>query len=123
VKRALVILDHGSRLSEAHEHLLWLAESVRKRAPDLLVEIAHLEQAEPSLEQALARCARAGATHVAVHPLFLTPGRHLGRDVPRLLEQARENHAGLEIELLPSLGTQEALADLILATLDPSRIR
>jgi sirohydrochlorin ferrochelatase len=120
VKRALVILDHGSRRPEAHEHLLWLADRVRERAPDLRVEVAHLEQAEPSLDQALARCARAGATHVAIHPLFLAPGRHLARDVPRLLERARETHGGIEIELLPSLGTREALADLILATLDPS---
>ena len=41
-----------------------------------LVELAHMEIAEPSIDVAFARCVERGATLVAVSPFFLSPGRH-----------------------------------------------
>ena len=115
--RALVILDHGSRRAEAHEHVAWLAERVRERAPDLFVQVAHLEASEPTLAQAVDACADAGANEVSIHPLFLAPGLHLTYDIPAQIEAERARHPELQIELMPALGTREELADLILSTL------
>ena len=81
MSRALVILDHGSRRAEAHDHLEWLAERVRSRAPDLVVAVAHLEIAQPSLAVTIDACVAQGVDEIAVHPLFLAPGLHLSRDV------------------------------------------
>ncbi len=118
--RALIILDHGSRLPEAHAALERLAGALRRRAPGLIVCAAHLEQAEPTLAQAIERCAAEGASAISVHPLFLAPGRHLTRDIPEQLEAARRARPELEIQLLAALGTRDELADLILATLAES---
>lgn len=41
-----------------------------------IVELAHMEISEPSIEVAFARCVEQGATLVAVSPFFLSPGRH-----------------------------------------------
>ena len=41
-----------------------------------IVELAHMEIAEPSIEVAFKRCVEQGATLVAVSPFFLSPGRH-----------------------------------------------
>ena len=41
-----------------------------------IVELAHMEIAEPSIEVAFGRCVEQGATLVAVSPFFLSPGRH-----------------------------------------------
>lgn len=41
-----------------------------------IVEMAHMEIAEPSIEVAFGRCVKQGATLVAVSPFFLSPGRH-----------------------------------------------
>ena len=116
---ALIILDHGSRRPEAHAHLERLAAAVRRRAPELIVCPAHLEQAEPTLAQAIERCVAQGATAISVHPLFLAPGRHLARDIPEQLAAARRARPELELRLLDALGTRDELADLILATLAP----
>lgn len=118
--RALVILDHGSRRAEAHEHLEGLAERVRERAPDLLVRVAHLEASSPTLREALDACAAAGADAVDVHPLFLSPGLHLTRDIPERIEAERARHPELEIELTAALGSHEELADLILRSVGRS---
>ena len=118
-RSALIILDHGSRRPEAHEHLERLAEQVRRRAPALFVLTAHLEQAEPTLAQAVERCAAEGVREIAVHPLFLAPGRHLAHDIPEQLAALRRARPELEIRLLDALGERSELADLILATLAP----
>jgi len=117
MSRALVIVDHGSRRPEAHAHLERLAERVRERAPELRVYVAHLEIAPPSVEAALAACASDGFREVAVHPLFLIPGRHLAQDLPARIERARTSHPGLCIRVLEPLGDQAGLADLVLASL------
>ncbi len=116
--RALVIVDHGSRREEAHLQLETLAHRVRERAPELRVYLAHLELVEPTLEQALARCAAAGCNEVAVHPLFLAPGRHLIEDLPARVELAAASHPGLRVCVTQPLGAREELADLVLASLD-----
>jgi sirohydrochlorin ferrochelatase len=117
--RALVIVDHGSRRPDAHTQLEALGRRVQERAPELLVRIAHMEQAEPSLAQAIEDCVGAGVAEVAVHPLFLAPGRHLVEDIPALVEGARASHPGITIRLLDPVGARDELADLVLATLGP----
>lgn len=119
MRRALVLLDHGSRNAEAHAHLESIAARVRERAPQLLVAIAHLELAEPSLEQAVEALARSDADQVSIYPLFLLPGRHLTRDIPEKIRALETHYSELELRLLEPLGAREELVGLILAGLDP----
>jgi sirohydrochlorin ferrochelatase len=114
MSRALLIVDHGSRRPEAHAHLEWLAEQVRARRPGLRVYVAHTELAEPSIEQAIERCAADGVRELVVHPLFLAPGRHLIDDVPARVEAARRRHPDLCARIAAPLGADPALAELVL---------
>ncbi len=116
--RALVIVDHGSRSQEAHAHLEEIAARVRKAAPELHVEIAHMELAEPSLATAIERCLAQSLREIAIHPLFLVPGRHLKEDIPSLVETTRKAHPGVQIQLTDALGSVPGLERLILQTLD-----
>ena len=120
MKRALLIVDHGSRRREAHEHLEWVAAQVRARRPALPVYVAHMELAGPSIHQALAACARDAIEEVLVHPFFLVPGLHAAGDVPRLVEAAAVAHPGLRVRMLAAIGSVAGIADLILATVDGS---
>ena len=112
-----MVVDHGSRRSDAHAHLESLVERIRAEAPELTIALAHLEVAEPSIETAIDRLAAAGCRRIAVHPLFLAPGNHLTRDIPDALDAARKRHPQLEIRQLASLGEHPDLAKLVLSTL------
>jgi len=114
VKRALVIVDHGSRLPEAHAHLEAIVSQVQGRAPDWRVYAAHLELASPSLEQALDACVRDGVSEVTVHPLFGLPGRHLSSDLPSRVRRAAEKNPALTIRVSSALGTDPRIAEWIL---------
>ena len=48
----------------------------REQTGRQVVELAHMEIAEPSIDVAFTRCVEQGATIVAVSPFFLSPGRH-----------------------------------------------
>lgn len=117
MKTALLIVDHGSRKSDAHEHLAWVAEQVKLRRPGLPVYVAHMELASPSIAQALAACAADGVEDLLVHPFFLVPGLHAAEDVPRLVTAAALAHPRLRVRVTEATGSVAGIADLILATL------
>ena len=117
MKRALLVVDHGSREPEAAAHLARLADELRRRRPELSVYFAHLEIAPPSVAEAIATCAADGVSDLVVHPFFLTPGRHAARDVPRAVEAAAAAHPGLRVRVGAPFGSATGVVDLILATL------
>ncbi|MFI5316594.1 MAG: sirohydrochlorin chelatase [Myxococcota bacterium] len=119
MRRALLVVDHGSREPEAAAHLARLAAELRERRPELAVYVAHLELATPSIAEAIARCAADGVSDLVVHPFFLAPGRHAARDVPRAVEAAAAAHPGLRVRVSAPFGAAAGIADLILATLSP----
>ena len=62
---------------------------------------------------AIDRLAGQGIEHVIVIPYFLTLGMHLQRDLPRLVEEIRAVHAGLEIQVTPPLDGHPALIEAL----------
>ena len=110
MRRAILIIDHGSRRAEANEQLAFVADEVRRLRPDVIVESAHMELAAPNLSAGVDACVRAGAEQIVVHPYFLGPGRHTTHDIPRLVAEARERHPNLMIEISAPLGLHSKIA-------------
>ncbi|MBN9427476.1 MAG: hypothetical protein J0H09_13300, partial [Burkholderiales bacterium] len=73
------------------------------------VSCAFLELMNPSLADAVAAAAAAGARRIAIAPVFWAAGTHLRRDVPALLAQARAAFPHVSIDIWPVLGEREAL--------------
>jgi sirohydrochlorin ferrochelatase len=114
VKRAIVLVDHGSRQEPANTVVKQLAQAVQQRAgARATVSWAHLEAAEPSLPQAIAACVSQGAREVTVQPMFLVPGRHATRDIPALLEAARQCYPGVTFVMGQVIGADPLLAELL----------
>lgn len=113
MKRAIVIVDHGSRRAEANAQLEVVAQRLRDRLPDRLVVTAHLEIATPNIAQAIASCAAQGATEIIVHPYFLAPGRHTSHDIPAQVRSTAASHPGVRVVISEALGLHPALIDAI----------
>jgi len=123
MKRAIVLVDHGSRVAEANAQLDQVAERLRERVPERFVAVAHMELAEPSLDHALDACAAAGAEEVVVHPYFLGPGRHSREDIPRLAAAAAARHPALRVLVSEPLGVHPGLVDAVLERVSESEDR
>jgi len=111
---ALLLVDHGSRLPAANQTLADVAALLRRMTGLTRVYLAHLELAEPSIADGIARAVEEGATAVVVHPYFLSPGRHSRRDIPRLVEEAARSFPGVEFRVTEPLGLHPKIVEVIL---------
>ena len=113
--RAYLLIDHGSRRAEANALVGDVAERLRARIEDgAIVESAHMELAEPTIEQGFARCVEKGATVVVAHPFMLAPGRHAREDLPRLVAEAASKHDGVRFVMAAPLGNHDGVIDAVL---------
>ena len=117
-KRAILLVDHGSRRPEANAQLEELAARVRALRPDWAVHTAHLEIAAPGVAEALDSCAAAGVQEVFLHPFFLAPGRHTREDIPRLAREASARNPGLTVRVTDPLGVDDSVVAVVLERID-----
>jgi sirohydrochlorin ferrochelatase len=115
MKRAILLVDHGSRRAEANAVLDEMAALLRRRLPDDIVHVAHLGSAPPSVPEGIEACLADGAREIVVHPYFLAPGDHAACDVPALVADAAKRHPDVSMRVSPALGVHTALLDVILA--------
>jgi sirohydrochlorin ferrochelatase len=109
----VVVVDHGSRRAESNAAFESFVRASSGRLPYPVVEVAHMELAEPTLGAAFDRCVAAGATVVAVAPWFLGPGSHWERDLPDLTAAAAARHPGVRWLVAAPLGPDPLLMDLV----------
>ena len=120
--KAILLVDHGSRLEAANAALEEIASLVASQSGDFLVEVAHMELAEPSIREGLRRCVAAGATDITVHPYMLGPGRHATRDIPRLVREAAREFPHVSCRVTPPLGVHSLLAEVVLVRVREARV-
>eukprot|EP00798_Chlamydomonas_sp_ICE-L_P016339 gene16339-22533_t len=109
----VVIVDHGSRKKESNEQLVEFGRLYQDMTEASIVEIAHMEIAEPTIEQAIEKCVSQGANHVVIAPYFLSRGRHIQEDIPELVNAAKLRFPSLECEIAEPIGIDPLMAQLI----------
>jgi sirohydrochlorin ferrochelatase len=112
---AILLIDHGSKRDEANQMLACMANLVQHMAgPEVVVEYAHMELAEPDIQQGFARCVERGASVVIAFPYMLSPGRHSTSDIPNLVAAAAAAHPTARFRMTDAFGVHEKLGELIL---------
>ena len=110
----IILVDHGSNLKPANDMMLDVAAMYRRVSGAAIVEPAHMELAEPTIEQAFDACVARGATLVMVHPYFLSPGRHSTLDIPRMTAAAAGRHPGVRFHVTEPLGLDDRIAQVMM---------
>jgi sirohydrochlorin ferrochelatase len=112
--RSIHLIDHGSVRAEANHMLSCMANLLQQMVVDaVLVRHAHMELAEPSIAAGFAECVAAGATEVLAFPYMLSPGKHVTRDIPRLVREASAAFPHIAYRVTPAFGVHEKLGELI----------
>ena len=109
----VIIVDHGSRRRESNDLLLEVVDHFAQSTGLSIVEGAHMELAEPSIETAFSRCVQRGARKVAIFPYFLLPGRHWEQDIPRLASEAAQKHPGIQYLVTAPFGLHALMATVM----------
>jgi sirohydrochlorin ferrochelatase len=125
---SILLIDHGSRRGEAHRQLLNIAKRLEDRLAEgtpastpAIVEIAHMELAEPNIAQGFSRCVSRGAKHVIAIPCLLSRGRHVQEDIPTLLENAATESPGVTFALSAPLSEHAGFIELLLSAAHATR--
>jgi len=109
----VILVDHGSRRDESNAMLLDVVREFQAATGFAIVEPAHMELADPSIETAVARCVERGATKLVVFPYFLLPGRHWNEDIPRLASAAASRHPGVCYLVTAPFGLHPLMSEIM----------
>ena len=118
--RFLLVIAHGSRRSESNEDFASIAAALGQHDDNPFDETrwAFLELAKPSIPEAVDRCVSEGASELVVFTYFLSPGTHVARDIPELLEEKQRVYPNIKITTLDYFGNSHVVMDWLLQHLN-----
>uniref|UniRef100_A0A7R9ZPY0 Sirohydrochlorin cobaltochelatase n=1 Tax=Craspedostauros australis TaxID=1486917 RepID=A0A7R9ZPY0_9STRA len=89
-KMGILLMDHGSKNPASNERLLKLAELYQLTIDDdsIVVKAAHMEIVPPFIPDGLQALLDEGVDEIICHPYFLSPGRHVTKDIPEIMSDA-----------------------------------
>jgi CbiX len=114
----LLLIDHGSRSAESNERLQELARLYQQQyaavpgdnssgRANVIVKAAHMEIATPSIADGLASLLEANVEEIICHPYFLSPGRHVVEDIPRIVAAAVDSLSiTIPVRTTPPIGSR-----------------
>lgn len=112
-KTGIAIFAHGSAVETANDAVRAVVRQFAERGEFELVEASFLELGKPDLAEAIERLIGRGADRIVVVPYFLTLGKHLQRDLPRIVGEIASIHPGVEIRITPPLDGHPSLAAIL----------
>jgi len=113
VRVGIIVFAHGSRLEPANQAVRAAAADLARQGEYCSVEAAFLELGHPGLEEAADRLVAGGVERIVILPYFLTPGMHLERDLPALVERISNKNKNIQILVTPPLDGHPGLVEIL----------
>ena len=114
MKTGIAIFAHGSAVESANDAVREVVRQFEARGGFDLVEASFLELGKPDLAAAVEKLVERGAGRVVVVPYFLTLGKHLQRDLPRIVGEIQSIHTGVEIKVTAPMDGHPSLAEILI---------
>lgn len=118
--RAILLVSHGSQLSETKEEVGVLIDVLKTKTAVPLLEYAFLEIESPNIPDGIRNCVRKGATEICVLLNFLNSGRHVERDIPAIIEECRREFPDVKMVISRPIGQHPGISELFLDLIDYS---
>ncbi len=113
----IILIGHGSPRKEANNIEIvgrLLHNSIHSDCRKDCVKIAYLQFAEPKLMTVIKEHIKDGAGKIIVHPFFLSSGMHVTKDIPDMIEEARNLYPDVEFVYSEPLGFHNKLVQVVL---------
>lgn len=111
--KGILYISHGTRVQQGVQEAVALIEKVKQRIPVSFQEITFLEITSPSVDKGIHRLIEKGVRHIIVIPVLLLAAGHYYRDIPRILNQFRQQYPHIDITLGEPLGVQQRLVEIL----------
>ena len=113
MKTALLLMAHGSRISEANDAVREIAALVKEMTAYDIVEVSFREQHLPTIQQGIDACVAQGAERVLLIPYFLFIGAHVQEDLPEEMAAAQQRYPQVQFAMGRHLGVHRKLAEVV----------
>lgn len=114
MERALLVVGHGSRSEDAVAVFRQIVDEIRSRGVFTHVEGAHMELAQPGIEETVKLLADKNIREIIIAPYFLYEGVHLKKDIPDIIAQLVADYPEIEFKMAKPIGFEPVLADILL---------
>ncbi len=116
IKKALILVDHGSKVDKANKLLIEIINLLKKKQNtgfDFITH-CHMELCDPTIEDAFEQAVNSGATEIIVHPYFLAPGRHSKIDIANMVNEAASKYPNIKYRVTEPLGVHNKILEVVL---------
>lgn len=113
MQTALLVMVHGSPRGEANSEMFRVVARIKALRSFDHVEVGFMECNAPTIPEAIALCASAGARRIVAVPYFLHTGKHVAEDLPALLENAQNQYPDIEFALGRYIGASPRLTEIL----------
>ncbi len=113
MKRAVLLVGHGSKLSGSNEAIDQVIEALRQKEPSTSFQAAFLEIQSPNISEGIELCLNQGADEVVVIPYFVQAGKHVVQDIPRIVSEAKAKYFEKTIHLANYLGFDSRIVSVV----------
>ena len=118
---AVILVGHGSLRQASGASMIRLAALLRKQEVAPIATAGFLNFSQPTVADAVERCARKGATHVVIQPYFLISGFYVKRILPQLVAEAQAAHPALTFSVAEAFEYHPALVQMVLERASAAR--
>ena len=112
-KTGVFIVTHGSKFKEANWIMFRISRELRRRLHTDCIIPCFMELGQPDIPTAVRKLVARGCTHIFGYAFFLVPGKHLQRDIPRIVGDTLRDHPGVTFELSEPMMADPAVTDLV----------
>jgi sirohydrochlorin ferrochelatase len=113
VTTGIIVFAHGSRIEPANEAVRKVAAGLARAGEYSNVEAAFLELGRPDMEEAADLLVARGVQRLVIVPYFLTPGLHLERDLPVLVDRICKKNSNIQVLVTASLDDHPGLVQIL----------
>lgn len=112
-KKAVIILNHGTRNKQAGDGFVVFVRSLKERFSEVVIEHASMELSEPRMPAVIKKLYEQGVKEIVIIPFFLFRGMHIVKDIPAIIEEERQKYSDLKITLGSPLMPDKRLQDIV----------
>jgi sirohydrochlorin ferrochelatase len=110
---AVVLIGHGSLLSESGKAMIRLAARLQKQGIAPVVRPGFLNYSQPTLAEAIANCVESGATEITVQPYFLIDGKYVREDLAAEIAQIAAHYSQVSFAMSQVFGQHRLLTEIV----------
>lgn len=115
MSQTLILFAHGARDPEWAVPMRHVQSLVQAARPDAKVELAFLEFMSPTLSECVQAQISAGATQIAIVPMFIAQGGHLKRELPEMVTALRTTYPAVQFSLSGPIGQVDTVMQAMAA--------